>query len=179
MASAWSNERLQASHQRYVLANDYRTHNPVPIRLPIHDPLGSVSEVNRGDCAAPERITRYVVALHASIYTMALLLTGGLTLWALFFMATGRPPDGAFRATYVLTIGVGVVQAIVGVFMVLDDLRPVDNYHYLYGVSLIVFMGGGYALATRGGDARREALIFGLSSAFAFGLILRAAVTAG
>lgn len=115
--------------------------------------------------------------LHASIYTMTLLLTGGLTLWALFFMVTGRAADGAFRATYVLMIGVAVVQALIGVFLVLDDLRPTDTYHYLYGVSLIVFMGAAYIFATRG-DARREALIFGMGSAFAFGLILRAAVTA-
>ena len=116
--------------------------------------------------------------IHDAIYTMTLLLTGGLTLWALYFMATGRPVDGAFRATYVLMIGVGVVQALVGVLLILDGLRPFDDFHYLYGVSLIVFMGGGYALAARSGNVRREALVFGLSSAFAFGLILRAAETA-
>lgn len=108
---------------------------------------------------------------------MALLLTGGLTLWALFFMITGRAADGAFRATYVLTIGVAVVQALIGVVMVLEGYRPTDNYHYLYGVSLIVFPTAAYAFASRG-DAGREALIFGMGSAFAFGLILRAAVTA-
>ena len=108
---------------------------------------------------------------------MALLLTGGLTLWALFFMVTGRPADGAFRATYVLVIGVAVVQALFGVVLVLDDLSPTDNYHYLYGVSLIVFMSAAYVFATRG-SARTEALIFGMGSAFAFGLILRAGVTA-
>lgn len=100
-------------------------------------------------------------------------------MWALYFMATGRAVDGAFRATYVLMIGVAVIQALVGILLVLDDRRPADDYHYLYGVSLIVFMGGGYALAARSGDVRREALVFGISAAFAFGLILRASVTAG
>jgi heme A synthase len=119
-----------------------------------------------------------VVVLHAAIHTMALLLTGGLTLWALFFMVTGRPPDGAFRATYVLTIGVAVAQNVIGLVMVLEGYRPADNYHYLYGISLIVFTTAAYAFATRG-SAGREALIFGMGSAFAFGLILRAAVTAG
>ncbi len=92
-------------------------------------------------------------------------------------MVTGRPPDGAFRATYVLMIGVAVVQSLIGVVMVLEGMSPSNNFHYLYGVSLIVFMGAAYIFATRG-DARREALIFGMGSAFAFGLILRAAVTA-
>lgn len=119
-----------------------------------------------------------MVALHASIYTMSLILTGGLTLWALFFIGTGRAVDGAFRSTYVLMIGVAVIQAIIGIIMLLDDLRPAQSFHYLYGVSLIVFMGAGYAFATRGGNQRREALILGFTSAAAFGLIMRAAATA-
>lgn len=146
--------------------------------MPLVHALGSVSKATLGSPPTVERITRPVVDLHAAIYTMTLLLTGGLTLWALYFMATGRPVDGAFRSTYVLMIGVGVIQALVGIVLVLNDHVPADNYHYLYGVSLIVFMGGGYALATRGGDIRREALILAGSSAFAFGLILRAAETA-
>jgi hypothetical protein len=118
-----------------------------------------------------------VSALHTSIYTMSLLLTGGLTLWALFFIATGRAVDGAFRATYVLMVGVAVVQALIGVVLLLEDFRPAESWHYLYGVSLIVFMGAGYVFATRG-NQRREALVLGFMSAAAFGLILRAAATA-
>ena len=115
--------------------------------------------------------------VHASIYTMTLLLTGGLSLWGLYFMATGRPVDGAFRATYILMVGVAVVQGLLGVFMLTDEGRPAQTWHYLYGVSLIVFMAAGYIFATRG-DQRREAIIFTAMSAFAFGLILRAAETA-
>lgn len=125
------------------------------------------------------RILSAVEAVHASIYTTLLVLTGGLTLWALFFMVTGRAVDGAFRATYVLGIGVAVLQGAVGLYMIyIDGLRPEESFHYLYGVSLIVFSGGGYALATRGSSAQREALTLGIASAFAFGLILRAAATA-
>jgi hypothetical protein len=118
-------------------------------------------------------------AVHASIYTTLLLLTGGLTLWALFFMGTGRVVDGAFRATYVLAIGVSVLQAVTGLVLVLDGHRPVDSFHYLYGISLVVFTGAGYALAARSGNPRREALFFGLATAFAFGIILRGASTGG
>lgn len=120
-----------------------------------------------------------MVAVHASIYTTLLLLSGGLTLWALFFMATGRPVDGAFRATYVLGIGVAVLQSAVGLYMLyVDGLRPGEWFHYLYGVSLIVFTGFGYALASRTSSSQREALIMGIAAAAAFGLILRAAATA-
>lgn len=118
-----------------------------------------------------------MVAVHASLYTTLLLLTLGLTAWAVFFLVTGRAVDGAFRSTYVLTIGVSVLQALSGVVMVFDDRRPGEYFHYLYGISLMVFTGAGYALATRG-DQRREAVTFAVASLAAFGLIMRAAATA-
>jgi hypothetical protein len=118
-----------------------------------------------------------VLAIHEALYTTLLLLALGLTAWALFFMATGRAVDGAFRSTYILTIGVAVAQAIVGLFMVLDGLRPASSFHFLYGISLVVFTGAGYVFASRG-ESRREALIFGIASAAAVGLIWRAFDTA-
>lgn len=116
-------------------------------------------------------------ALHASIYTMSLLMTGILTLWALFFIATGRAVDGAFRSTYVLMIGVAIVQGLIGLIMVIESIGSAQWIHYLYGISIIVFLAAGYSFATRG-DPNREALIFGFMSAAAFGLILRASETA-
>lgn len=118
-----------------------------------------------------------MLEIHSALYTTLLILSGGLALWALFLMATGRPVDGAYRSTYVLTIGVSVAQAIVGLILYLDDQQPADNFHYLYGISLMVFTGAGYVFATRG-SSRREALILGIASAFAVGLIWRAWLTA-
>lgn len=118
-----------------------------------------------------------MLAIHEALYTTLMLLALGLTVWALFFIATGRAVDGAFRSTYVLTVGASVIQALVGLLMYLDGFRPGQSFHYLYGISLIVFTGAGYAFATRG-DAKRESLIFGIAAAAAFGLILRAVATA-
>jgi hypothetical protein len=106
-----------------------------------------------------------------------LILSIGLFLWALFFLATGRAVDGAFRSTYVLTIGVAVAQAIVGLALFLSDHRPASSFHYLYGISLVVFTGAGYVFAARG-SARREPLVLGVAAAAAVGLIWRAWITA-
>jgi hypothetical protein len=124
-----------------------------------------------------ERKSEPVAGIHATLYTTLLLLTIVLTIWALFFMVTSRPVDGAFRSTYLLMIGTSVLQAAIGVVMILDDIRPGSSFHYLYGVSLMVFTGAGYAFASRS-DGKRETLIYGLASLAAFGLILRAAATA-
>lgn len=118
-----------------------------------------------------------MLALHDSLYTTLLLLCLGLTVWALFFIGTGRAVDGAFRSTYLLTLAASVGQAVVGIVLYLNDHRPGENFHYLYGVSLMVFTGAGYLFATRS-DGRREPLVFGIASAAAVGLILRAAATA-
>lgn len=118
-----------------------------------------------------------MLAIHSALYTTLLLLSGGLAVWALFFMARGQSVDGAYRSTYVLTVGASVVQALVGVALLLDDARPATSFHYLYGVSLVVFTGAGYVFGTRS-DGRREPLILGIAAAAAFGIILRAAATA-
>jgi heme A synthase len=118
-----------------------------------------------------------MVAVHSALYTTLLLLCGGLTVWALFFIARGQGVDGAFRSTYVLTFGASVLQAIVGVVMLFDGLRPATSFHYLYGISLMVFTGAGYVFASRN-DGRRETLILGITAAAAVGLILRAVATA-
>lgn len=118
-----------------------------------------------------------MLAIHSALYTTLLLLSGGLTVWALFFLIRGQGVDGAFRSTYVLTVGAAALQAVVGVVMVLEDTRPSSSFHYLYGMSLIVFTGAGYVLGTRS-DGRREPLVLGIAAAAAFGIVLRAAATA-
>ncbi|MGH9174435.1 MAG: hypothetical protein ACRD1H_08760, partial [Vicinamibacterales bacterium] len=122
------------------------------------------------------RISR-VLEVHSALYTTLLILSLGLTAWALFFIATGRPVDGAFRSTYILSIGVAVAQALVGLILFLDDYRPASSFHYLYGISLVVFTGAGYVFSSRG-SSRREPLILGIASAAAVGLIWRAWTTA-
>ncbi|MEI2618034.1 MAG: hypothetical protein V9F06_10500 [Thermomicrobiales bacterium] len=118
-----------------------------------------------------------MLALHNALYTTLLMLTGGLTVWAFFLLITGRPIDGAYRSTYVLMIGAAIGQGIVGIVMLLEGLRPGQSFHFLYGISLVVFTGFGYAWATRG-DARRETVTLAVAALAAFGLILRAAATA-
>ncbi|HBY45297.1 MAG TPA: hypothetical protein DEG70_03450, partial [Chloroflexi bacterium] len=82
-----------------------------------------------------------MLALHNALYTTLLMLTGGLTVWAFFLLITGRPIDGAYRSTYVLMIGAAIGQGIVGIVMLLEGLRPGQSFHFLYGVSLVVFTG--------------------------------------
>lgn len=124
------------------------------------------------------RVTQAVLDVHSALYNTVMLLFLGLTVWALYFIATGRAVDGAFRSTYVLAIAASIAQGAAGVLLYSGGHRPAQGFHYLYGVSLVVFTSAGYAFATRSGDSRREALYFGIAAAAAVGLILRAVATA-
>lgn len=143
-------------------------------------PSGLSNALTGADCRASTSTGKghaVVLALHSALYTTLLILSGGLTAWALIFIARGKGVDGAFRSTYVLTFAASVAQAVVGVVMLLEEGRPVSDFHYLYGISLMVFTGAGYVLGTRS-DGRREPIILGVAAAAAVGLILRAAATA-
>lgn len=115
--------------------------------------------------------------IHITLYQMLFILGILLTIWAFFFLGSGRAVDGAFRSTYILTMVVSVVQALIGAGLYYEDARPGSSFHMLYGISLMVFTGAGYVFATRG-DSRREALVLGIASAAAVGLIWRASMTA-
>lgn len=118
-----------------------------------------------------------MLAVHSALYTTLLILCGGLFVWSLVFLARGQVVDGAFRSTYVLTFVASIAQAVVGVLMLVDDGRPASDFHYLYGISLMVFTGAGYVFGTRS-DGRREPIILGIAAAAGVGLVLRAAATA-
>ena len=62
-----------------------------------------------------------MVDVHSALYNTLLLLYLGLTVWALFFIATARTVDGAFRSTYVLGIVAAVIQGVAGVALYLSD----------------------------------------------------------
>lgn len=115
--------------------------------------------------------------IHITLYQMLLILGILLTIWAFFFLGSGRAVDGAFRSTYLLTLGASVVQAVIGLGLYFEEARPGSWFHILYGISLMVFTGAGYIFSTRG-DSRREALVLGIASAAAVGLIVRASMTA-
>lgn len=104
---------------------------------------------------------------------MLMLLLG---LWGLFMAMINRPVGGSFRSTYVLSIGVFGVQAVVGALLWLSGARPKDTLHILYGI--VPFLALGYAFSYAGkAKPRREALTLGIVCLFTFGLVIRAYTT--
>ena len=85
------------------------------------------------------------------------------------------PSDGAYRGALIIGVVIGVIQAIVGLVLVLTGLRPRDDLHFLYGVSVIVTLPLVHQYVA--GRRLSRTLAYGLASLFMMGLAIRAITT--
>jgi heme A synthase len=118
-----------------------------------------------------------VVELHQLIARALVLYFAGVGIWGVFLGVRKADLNSSFRGALVIGVVLGVLQAIVGVTLVLSGQRPVDNLHYLYGASVIVTLP---LVASYIVDKTfSRPLAFGLASLFIAGLAIRAITTGG
>ena len=98
-------------------------------------------------------------------------------VWGLFlaFRKSGLSPS--YRGALIIGVGLGVVQAIIGITLVLGGLRPEDNLHFLYGASVILTLP--LVMSYIVDKKVSRPLIFGLATLFMAGLAIRAITTGG
>lgn len=115
-----------------------------------------------------------MTAIHAQI-AMALVLYYALVgLWGLALGLAGRPVDGSYRGALYLAVGVAAVQVLTGVVLLLMGLRPRDDLHPLYGLSLLVALPLAHQYLAR---RWRPPLAYGLACLFMAGLAVRGITT--
>ena len=119
-----------------------------------------------------------MINFHQLLFTSLLLLMLLLGIWGLGAAAFNRSVGGSYRATYVLSIAVFVIQDLIGIIIFLTITHPRDILHLIYGVAPLMALGLAFSY-TSGLSKRREAVWLGLAALFTFGLILRAASTGG
>jgi hypothetical protein len=97
-------------------------------------------------------------------------------LWGVFLAIRRAPFDAAYRGALIIGVGLGVVQAIVGILLLVTGARgPGDPLHYLYGLSIIVALPLVHQLLGRRDFPR--VLAYGLAALFTSGLAIRAITT--
>jgi hypothetical protein len=116
-----------------------------------------------------------MVELHQLIARMLVLYYALVGLWGVALGIGRRPVDGGYRGALILAGGLAVVQALVGLVLLASGLRPRDDLHYLYGLSVIVAL----PLVHQYLAGRRvpAALVYGLACLFMVGLALRGITT--
>ncbi len=99
-----------------------------------------------------------------------------IAVWGLFHLIRRREIGGDFWGAVAIGEGLAVLQALVGIVMLIQGLMPPRLLHFLYGALTALTWPAVFAF-TRGDTGRRSVLAWTLASAALFGLALRAIVT--
>ena len=107
----------------------------------------------------------------------AILIAANLGVAAWGFLAYRRdaPPGQVFTHLLAVAQTLVVAQALIGLVLLSDGLRPGQDLHFAYGLLPLVAVAYPYALRTE--DGRRNLLFFSLGSAVVAALGLRAYMT--
>ena len=105
------------------------------------------------------------------------LYYAALGVWGLFLAIRKSGMSSGYQGALVLGVALGVIQALIGFFLVLSGRSPQDNLHYLYGASVIVTLP--LVLSYLVDKKFSRPLAFGLASLFMAGLAIRAITTGG
>lgn len=116
--------------------------------------------------------------VHERLAGSLLLFALAAAAWGLVTFARRRPIDGNYWG--VLAVGgiVVLAQAVLGVLLLLDDARPQQMVHLLFGAAAVVPLPLYYA-ASKGRDDRTAALAYAALCLVLAGLLLAARITGG
>jgi heme A synthase len=114
--------------------------------------------------------------LHVTLAQTTVLYFALVGIWGVFLAIRRARFDSAFRGALIIGVGLGVVQALVGVLLLVTSGRaPRDDLHYLYGLSVIFALPLAHQLMGRREVSR--VVVYGLTALFTMGLALRAITT--
>lgn len=110
------------------------------------------------------------VGLSVSLFALA------LGVWGVIAFLRGMGVTGSYFGALVIGEVLTVVQALVGVLLVITGHWPPDVLHFLYGIVVILSWLMVY-IYTKGATTRREMLIYAIVSFFVMGLAIRGIMT--
>lgn len=116
-----------------------------------------------------------MLELHVLISRALVLYYALVGLWGVVLAIRKADLPPAYRGALFIGVGMGVVQAAVGLTLLLTVGHPRDDLHYLYGASVILTLP---LVASYMADKTvSRVLAFGLASLFMAGLAIRAITT--
>lgn len=118
-----------------------------------------------------------LLELHATLAGTVTVYALLLGLWGLIRYARGEGVDGSYLGAVVIAEVLILVQAGMGVALVIQGLRVARMIHILYGVLAAISFPATFAF-TQGEASRREMLYYALVALFVFGLSIRARLVA-
>ena len=111
------------------------------------------------------------------------LITGTISgVWGLILYFTKRAANRPWRIALGITAGVGLLQALLGIVLVLMGQKPAGGslyyLHYVYGGIVALAIPVAITYATGGKNPRRDMLIFSIAALIIVAAGARALMTA-
>ncbi|MBI5302314.1 MAG: hypothetical protein HY868_09260 [Chloroflexi bacterium] len=119
-----------------------------------------------------------IVLLHSRLAMTVILFALALGVWGLVNYFRGQGVTSSYWGALVIGEIVALVQALLGVIMLVTLRPPSDLIHVLYG-ALVGLVWPSVYVYTHARTGRVEMGMYALASLFIFGLSLRALTTGG
>lgn len=119
-----------------------------------------------------------LTTVHNNLANTALIYFVILAVWGLVRFARRQGVSSSYWGALVIAEILILAQGTLGAYLWYSGLRPGRGIHILYGLVSALTIPAVYAY-TKGGEERREMLIYAVVALVTAGLILRATVTAG
>jgi heme A synthase len=106
-------------------------------------------------------VTSALQAIHIIFGRAVFLFAIVLGIWGTFQLARYRQVSGGYRSSYLLMIGLTIVQGLLGVILFLAGNRPHELLHIVYGIFAVAFLPAVYFYSERRDDLREAAFLAG------------------
>ena len=116
--------------------------------------------------------------LHDGLANTILIYSLIMAVWSFWIYIRRHDLTPQYWGALAIVALVFVVQAGIGVVMLLQGRVTMRGVHYLYGTLGVITLPAVFAF-THGRITYREALFYGLTLLFLSGVVLRATITAG
>lgn len=114
----------------------------------------------------------FIGELHEVISRSTMLFFLLIGVWGTYRAFRRYEVDGSYFGALVIAEGLFIVQAIVGVILIIGGAMPGRTIHFLYGAFGLVALPGLFAYI-KGDDSNRAQWYYAIMTLFLFGVALR------
>lgn len=117
-----------------------------------------------------------LVEVHSAFSWTTLIFFGLMGVWGLIRALRKYRVDGSFMGAMAIGEGLFILQAVLGLILVITGARPGRTIHFLYGVFALVALPGLFAYL-KGEDDNQAQWYYAIAILFLAGVSLRAIST--
>ncbi len=115
----------------------------------------------------------YIGELHRVISLSSVIFLGFIGIWGFIRAIRDNGVDGSYMGALVIGELLLILQALLGLIMVIDGARPGRTVHFIYGAFALVALPGLFAYL-KGDDTNQSQWYYAIAALFLAGVAVRA-----